>query len=253
MSSLATIRLKMTIKPRVLSALMEMAEASARISVADRLKVGCVITSATGEVISTGYNHMPDFMGQCCETPDGQSSKFVVHAEHDAIRKCADRNRLMGAVAIVTHQPCEMCAEKLASAGISQVIYKNSYRLPDGIEILIKGNVNVFQYVDGVCNKVVGIVDKHPVVESVDSGEPKTQEQTDAYWREPKAFEPKPVKKWINVDRTDETTWRWSKSDDLTRHNLMVELFYPEDCGNSYDDQVDNILAGMRLTGAFNI
>ncbi|CAM0011137.1 dCMP deaminase [Vibrio phage K369] len=240
MSSLATIRLKMTIKPRVLSALMEMAEASARISVADRLKVGCVITSATGEVISTGYNHMPDFMGQCCETPDGQSSKFVVHAEHDAIRKCADRNRLMGAIAIVTHQPCEMCAEKLASAGISQVIYKHSYRLPDGIEILIKGNVNVFQYVDGVCNKVVGIVDKQPVVEPVDSGEPKL-------------YEPKPVKKWINVDRMDETTWCWFKSDDLTRHNLLVEVFYPEDCGNSYDVQVDNILAGMRLTGAFNI
>ncbi|CAL9979594.1 dCMP deaminase [Vibrio phage K469] len=236
------------LSPETVSAYLKAAQAMATRSVAERLKVGCVIVSATGDLLSAGFNHMPSFMDECCENADGTSSKFVVHAEHDAIRKCPDRSKLMGAVAIVTHQPCDMCAEKLASAGIGTVFYEEPYRLTDGLTLLMSTPVNVYQKVGEGFFQIHGVfggeveaslVDSLPSDEAVE----RTQENTNGYWR--------------NITDNDTVTVWVSRQGDYVHTNpndpdyliLNVDVINPNLCNNTVGSQIHNAISGLQHTG----
>ncbi|AUR97748.1 zinc-binding APOBEC/CMP deaminase [Vibrio phage 1.244.A._10N.261.54.C3] len=214
---------------------LEAAKSFATLSISERLQVGCILLQPTGEVISVGYNHMPDFMDQCCEDADGTSSKFVIHAEHDAIRKCDKRSRLVGAVAVVTHQPCELCAEKLISAGVVAVVFEEPYRTRYGLDMLMDSMSYIFQVVD---DELVAL--KYP-----EGVMPHTNESRNAIWR-------------LDEERDTTTTsvfvhdaggeWAYTR---LYGTDICVNVdIIPEDlCNNSKESQIHNAICGMKLSG----
>ena len=68
----------------------------------------------------------------------------VLHAETNAIAKLARSNESgLGAHLFVTHAPCVDCAKLVYQSGISNVYYRNSYRIQDGLQFLDKAGVKV--------------------------------------------------------------------------------------------------------------
>ena len=126
-------------------AYMKMAQAFAELSYAERAKVGCVIVSPDGQIISQGYNGMPSGMDNCCEhEEDGKlvSNKEVIHAESNAITKCAKwGGRTDGATIYVTLSPCIDCAKLIVQAGIKRVVYGEKYRNTEGLDLLRRAHV----------------------------------------------------------------------------------------------------------------
>ena len=87
-------------------------------------KVGCVLVSPDGLVLSTGYNGIArgvDDKPVRLERP--QKYLWTVHAEAAAIANAARHGaRLTGATAYVTHCPCASCARLLLNAGVAEVV-----------------------------------------------------------------------------------------------------------------------------------
>ena len=148
---------------------MNMAKCMSKLSYAIRNKVGCVIVSKDGQLISQGFNGTPTGMDNECEnvecncswihgcsrtaTPieevkslkhckDCEYCKLVtkpevLHAESNAIAKCAKwTNTTEGATLYVTLSPCIDCAKLIMQAGIKRVCYHQQYRDTTGITFL---------------------------------------------------------------------------------------------------------------------
>lgn len=82
--------------------------------VAGEVPVGAVITSASGQVIARGNNHVL------------RTSDPTAHAEIVALREAAQflRNyRLLGCTLYSTLEPCSMCAGAILHARISRLVY----------------------------------------------------------------------------------------------------------------------------------
>jgi len=125
---------------------MKAAHAYAECSTAERLKVGCVLVK-DHRIISIGYNGMPSEWTNVCEDESGKTKPEVIHAEANAVAKLARSNESgEGSVAFITHAPCLSCAKMLYSAGVSEVIYSEIYRLTEGIDFLVKCGIPVSQY-----------------------------------------------------------------------------------------------------------
>lgn len=129
---------------------MQMACDFSSLSEAIRSKVGCIIVSKEGQILSQGYNGMPSGMSNKCEylDEDGKmhTNPEVLHAETNAILKCAKNGiSTNGAECYVTLSPCLECAKVIAQAGISAVYYKDKYRNTDGIELLSRLGIRVRQ------------------------------------------------------------------------------------------------------------
>ena len=73
-----------------------------------------------------------------------KTKSSVIHAEQNAIYYAA-RNGIStdGCDIYITHAPCEMCAEAIASSGIKRVVYSVKYRDDKGIENLKKYGLEV--------------------------------------------------------------------------------------------------------------
>lgn len=145
---------------------MRMADVLAQLSYAKRSKVGCLIVSEDGQIVSQGYNGMPHGMDNCCETIEC-STDFckcvekancdenciyakmvtkpeVLHAESNAISKCAKWNSSTdGATCYVTLSPCVECAKLMIQSGIKRVCYKDLYRDTNGIKLLSQAGIKV--------------------------------------------------------------------------------------------------------------
>lgn len=155
---------------------MNMASEFAKLSQAKRAKVGCLLVSEDGQILSQGYNGMPRGMDNCCENGEctckwvhGCQYKALpineldinfcihadkgnpcdklklttkpelMHAETNAILKCArDGGRTKNAKMYVTLSPCLDCAKVILQAGISKVYYKEEYRDRSGLDLLNK-------------------------------------------------------------------------------------------------------------------
>lgn len=144
-------------------AYMEMAEAISRLSYAQRSKVGCIIVTPQGQVIAQGYNGTPTGMDNCCEIEEiihdfdseGDYSEYVklvtkrevLHAESNAITKCAKNGcgSTDGSTIYVTLSPCFDCSKLIIQAGIKRIVYKEQYRLTDGLDLLCKAGIKVDQ------------------------------------------------------------------------------------------------------------
>lgn len=157
---------------------MEVADKTAELSYAQRMKVGTVIVK-NNRIISCGYNGLPaGWEPNDCEkeiilsdseyfdlTKEEQkrfvpidNSYFwrglktfdeVIHSEANAISQLASSTESgVGAVLFCTHAPCLQCSKIIYSSGIKTVYYKNDYRLNDGIEFLRKCGIDVFKLIE---------------------------------------------------------------------------------------------------------
>jgi dCMP deaminase len=122
---------------------MQMARIWAQNSYCVRRKVGALLVRDK-MIISDGYNGTPSGFPNQCEDEANKSLPYVLHAEANAITKVArSNNSSEGATLYVTASPCIECAKLIIQAGIKRVVYGESYRLTDGIELLKQANIQV--------------------------------------------------------------------------------------------------------------
>lgn len=157
---------------------MEMAICMSKLSYALRNKVGAIIVSKNGQIISQGFNGTPSGTDNNCEDPictskwthgcvkcakpieevisldyckDCEYVKLVtrntvLHAESNAITKCAKwTNTTEDATIYVTLSPCHDCAKLIIQSGIKRVVFNELYRNTDGIKFLVESNIVVQQ------------------------------------------------------------------------------------------------------------
>lgn len=130
-------------------AYMNMANCLRPLSFAVRSKVGCLIVTEAGQVISQGYNGMPTGLPNECEHEENGelvTNDEVLHAESNAISKCAKfPSSTNNATCYVTLSPCLQCSKLIVQSGIKRVVYLHEYRDLSGVELLIKCGIKVQQ------------------------------------------------------------------------------------------------------------
>jgi dCMP deaminase len=154
-------------KQKFVDAHMAAAEVYSKLSSAKRLQVGCVVVK-DNTIIVFVYNGMPSGWTNDCEykvyanewsidnneweyqeedsgNPYNLKTKSeVLHAETNALAKIAkSTNSSEGSSLFVTHAPCLDCAKLIYQSGIKSVFYRNSYRDENGINFLLKCNLEV--------------------------------------------------------------------------------------------------------------
>jgi len=108
-----------------------------------RRRVGAILVK-NKMIISDGYNGTPAGFENVCEDENNITKPYVLHAEANAITKVArSNNSSEGATLYVTSAPCIECAKLIIQAGIKRVVYADSYRLSDGIDLLKRANIEV--------------------------------------------------------------------------------------------------------------
>lgn len=163
-------------KKKYIDYFMQVAELTAQLSKATRLKVGSVIVK-DNRIISCGYNGLPPgFDDSLIEfelkiSPEyyhdlshGDRSRFVydskrnfyvglktnesvIHAEQNAIARLASSHESgIESVMFCTHSPCHNCSKIIYSSGIKELYYKTNYRSNDGLKFLSECGINVIQY-----------------------------------------------------------------------------------------------------------
>jgi dCMP deaminase len=122
---------------------IKMAEIWAQNSYCKRRKVGALIVK-NKMIISDGYNGTPSGFENVCEDEDGKTKAYVLHAEANAITKVAKSgNNCDGATLYVTTSPCIECSKLIIQAGIKRVVFKELYRITDGLELLNRAGIEV--------------------------------------------------------------------------------------------------------------
>ena len=122
---------------------IEMASIWAKNSYCKRRQVGALIVKER-MIISDGYNGTPSGFENVCEDETGATKPYVLHAEANAISKIAKSgNSSEGSTMYVTASPCLECAKLIIQAGIKRVVYKDEYRLTDGIDLLKRAGIEV--------------------------------------------------------------------------------------------------------------
>lgn len=122
---------------------LRMARIWAENSYCKRRKVGALVVKDK-MIISDGYNGTPSGFENKCEDDDNVTLPYVLHAEANAITKLArSSNNSEGATLYVTASPCIECSKLIIQAGIRRVVYGESYRLDDGINLLKKAGIEV--------------------------------------------------------------------------------------------------------------
>lgn len=122
---------------------LEMAAVWARNSYCKRRQVGALLVKDR-MIISDGYNGTPAGFENVCEDENGVTKPYVLHAEANAISKVAKSgNSSQGGTLYVTASPCLECAKLIIQAGITRVVYRDEYRLTDGIDLLRRAGVEV--------------------------------------------------------------------------------------------------------------
>ena len=122
---------------------MEMAAVWATNSYCKRRQVGALLVKDR-MIISDGYNGTPSGFENICEDENGVTKPYVLHAEANAISKIAKSgNSSLDATLYVTASPCLECAKLIIQSGIRRVVYRDEYRLTDGIDLLRRAGIEV--------------------------------------------------------------------------------------------------------------
>lgn len=138
--------------------LMANAHAFSLLSTCSRQGNGALIT-LEGRILSSGYNGAPAGMPHCDHTCDcgfpGEGGllfegkhlsncasqtgcQTAVHAEANAIAFAAKHGvSTNGTTIYCTTMPCVGCARLIINSGIERVLYLHSYRLDDGVRLLM--------------------------------------------------------------------------------------------------------------------
>jgi dCMP deaminase len=133
---------------------MGIAYETAKLSYAEKMKVGCVAVK-DDNILAFGYNGTPPGWDNQCEdiivNPDGLSElktkQEVIHAEMNCLMKLSKNNESSAdATIFLTHSPCFECSKGIFLAGIKEVYYSEEYRKTDGIDFLKKCNIKVEKF-----------------------------------------------------------------------------------------------------------
>lgn len=120
---------------------LRMADIWAENSYCVRRKVGAILVKDQ-MIISDGYNGTPSGFENVCEDESGLTKPYVLHAEANAITKVARSNNSSdGSTLYITASPCVECAKLIIQAGIKRVVFKEIYRITDGIDLLKRAGV----------------------------------------------------------------------------------------------------------------
>ena len=120
---------------------LRMARIWAENSYCKRRQVGAILVKDKS-IISDGYNGTPSGFDNICEDENEKTFPYVLHAEANAITKVAKSgNSSEGATLYVTASPCIECAKLIIQAGIARVVYSETYRSMDGIDLLQKAKI----------------------------------------------------------------------------------------------------------------
>ncbi len=112
-------------------------------SYCERRKVGALIVKGK-MIISDGYNGTPSGFPNVCESSEGVTLPYVLHAEANAITKVArSNNSSEGGTLYVTASPCMECSKLIIQSGIKRVVFSELYRITDGLELLREAGVEV--------------------------------------------------------------------------------------------------------------
>ncbi len=124
---------------------LRMAATWAENSYCKRRQVGALLVKEK-MIISDGYNGTPSGFENICEDADNHTKPYVLHAEANAITKVAKSgNSSEGATLYVTSSPCIECAKLIIQAGIKRVVFTESYRVEDGVNLLKRAAIEVKQ------------------------------------------------------------------------------------------------------------
>jgi len=124
---------------------LQMADTWAQNSYCKRRQVGALLVKDQ-MIISDGYNGTPSGFENVCEDENNKTKPYVLHAEANAITKVAKSgNSSNGATLYVTSSPCLECSKLIIQAGIKRVVFTESYRLEDGINLLKRANIEIEQ------------------------------------------------------------------------------------------------------------
>lgn len=148
-------------KPKYIEYYMRIAEETAKLSSAERLKVGTVIVR-NNQTIATGYNGTFPGFDNGCEIEEearvwnddlnnyeytlvSKTHPEVYHSEANAIYKLArSTESAEGASMFTTHSCCLPCSMAIAASGIKEFYYKNDYRDRSGLDFLLRAGVCVW-------------------------------------------------------------------------------------------------------------
>lgn len=133
-------------RPTLDEYLMRLAIVASTRGTCDRRRVGCVIASAQGHVLSTGYNGSAPGADHCDDVGHllhNNRCVRTIHAEANAISHAARRGTpLDRGIAYCTTRPCPACSLLLAAAGISTVYYLEVYHAAED-DVSSKLGVNI--------------------------------------------------------------------------------------------------------------
>ena len=108
-----------------------------------RRRVGAILVK-DNMIISDGFNGTPSGFENVCEDADGNTHPYVLHAEANAITKVArSGNSSEGSTLYITTSPCMECSKLIIQAGIRRVVYSETYRITDGLDLLRRAGVEV--------------------------------------------------------------------------------------------------------------
>lgn len=113
-----------------------------------RRSVGCIIVDEYNSIVAGGYNSPPEGMPTCLEAgciDEGGHCVRVVHAEMNALASAARRGiSLKGCSAYCTLLPCIQCAQALATAGVTAVLYDEVYEREEARTLqMLVGRLNL--------------------------------------------------------------------------------------------------------------
>ena len=111
----------------------------------DSRQVGALIVKDK-MIISDGYNGTPSGFENVCEDAEGKTKPYVLHAEANAITKVAkSANNCDGATLYITAAPCLECSKLIIQAGIKRVVFSDSYRSNEGLDLLGRVGIECVQ------------------------------------------------------------------------------------------------------------
>jgi len=125
-----------------------------------RRRVGAVIVKDKN-ILATGYNGAPRGLAHCTDVgclrdrlniPSGEKHELCrgLHAEQNAIVQAAYHGvGINGATIYTATFPCVICAKMIINAGITKVVYRESYDDRLSRDILHEAGIIVEQFVAG--------------------------------------------------------------------------------------------------------
>ena len=131
---------------------MSIAEQVSGRSTCLRRNIGAVLVKEK-RILATGYNGVPSGLAHCEEVGCLREQRNIesgsrhelcrgIHAEQNAVIQAARHGiPIDGASIYCTHQPCVLCAKILINAGVTEIMFRESYPDPLSQELLAEAGI----------------------------------------------------------------------------------------------------------------